>query len=82
MRRQDDAVAAGFEPGETPLHQVDAAGHRGEVDALGGRAALDVGDVGLEHLLKELHRAIAIGAGKTQEFTTALSVEPCEVRAM
>jgi hypothetical protein len=38
--------------GEAALHEVDAADHRGEMNAFGSSAALDVGDIGLEHLLE------------------------------
>ena len=60
MWRQDQAVAPGFQPGEAPLHKVDAARHRGKVNPLGGGAALDVGDVGLEHLMEKLKSSITI----------------------
>jgi len=60
MWRQDQAVATGFKTGEAPLYEVDAAGHGSQMDALGGRAALDVGDVGLEHLLEEFKSSITI----------------------
>ena len=64
MRGQDAAIGAGFQPGEAPLHEVDAAGHGSEVDAFGGGSALDVVDIGCEDLLEELHRAIAVGPGQ------------------
>jgi len=38
--------------GEAALQEVDAADHRGEMNAFGSSAALDVGDIGLEHLLE------------------------------
>ena len=64
VRGQDDAVGPGLQPGEAALHQVDGAGHGRQVDALGRGAALDVGDVGLQRLLEELHRAVAVGPGE------------------
>ena len=73
--------AAGTQAGEAAQHEVDRAGHRAEVDALGGRAALHVGDVAVQRLLQELPRLLGLVPRQHPGVTTALSVEPCEVRA-
>ena len=36
MRGEDDPIGTGFQPGEAPLHEVDAAGHGREVNAFVG----------------------------------------------
>ena len=64
MRGQDDAVGAGLHSSEAALDEVDAAGHRRQVNPFGRGAALDVVNVGDQHLLEELHRPIAVGPGQ------------------
>src|SRR5690348_4880701 len=64
MRRQDQAISAGFQACEAPLHKIDTARHRGEVNALTCGTALNVGDVGLEYLLEEFQRSTAVRPGE------------------
>src|SRR6516225_10776263 len=55
VRVEDDAAAPGLHSGEATLHEVDTAGHRRQVNAFRRCATLDVGDVGDQSLLEELH---------------------------
>ncbi len=41
-RAEHQTITPGFQAGETALQEVDAAGHRGQVNALGGGTALAV----------------------------------------
>ena len=81
VRGQNKAIATGLQPGETPLHEVDTARHGREVYAFGRGAALDVGNVGFQSLLKNSNARSRFARASTQVCTTPLSVEPCEVRA-
>ena len=75
-------VVAQFHAREAPLQQVDGAGHGREVDALGGGAALDVVDVAAQRVDEEpLKGPSRLARASTQACTTALSVEPLDVRA-
>ena len=72
---------AGPHAGQAAQHDVDRAGHGPEVDALGGGAALDVGDIALQRPLQEPPGLARVRyRASTQALTTPLSVEPCEVR--
>ena len=63
MRVDPQRVVAGLQAGEAALQQVDGAGHRAQVDALGGGAALDVGDVALQRLEEVVQRLVAVRRG-------------------
>ena len=64
MRVEPQGVFAGLEPGETALQQVDGPGHRGEVDPLRGRTALDVGEIAAQRSLEVLERGLAVRPGE------------------
>ncbi len=46
------------------------------MDAFGGGAALDVGDVGFEHLLKEFQGPIAVGPGQHPRMNDTAQCRP------
>ena len=47
-RLEPEHLPAGAHAGQAAQDDVDRAGHRSQVDAFGGGAALDVGDVALQ----------------------------------
>ncbi len=63
-RLEAQAVGPRLQPGQSALDEVERAGHRAEVDALAGGAALEVGDVAAQRLLDEGPGVGAAGAGE------------------
>ncbi len=64
LRIQPQCFATGLNSSEAPLQDIDGARHRGEVDALGGGAALDVEDVAAQRLGKIAHGPLPVRAGQ------------------
>jgi len=64
VRVEPEHIVACLDAGETSLQHVDGPGHRREVDALCGRAALDVGQVGAQGLDELLKRAFGVDASE------------------
>lgn len=73
-------VVACFQSGETPLQQIDATGHCGQVYSFRCGAALDVDDIGTQYLQKYFMGLCRLARARTHEWTIALSVHPSEVR--
>ena len=60
LRVETQHAAACLQAGETSLQEVDAARHRGQVNAFRGRATLHVGDVTLQQEPEVLHRLVTV----------------------
>ena len=63
-RIENQSVGSDLQTCETALKQIDASGHRGDVNTFGGGAALDVGHIRHQHLLEVTHRPFAVSPGQ------------------
>ena len=79
-RVEPQAVVAHGQTHVRALDDVHRAGHRAEMDALAGRPALDIGDIGLEAGHQVFPGPASGDSRRTQAWTTPDKVEPSDVR--